>query len=127
MIVNITMAAMPSFLVLGVLLLISSFAFILNFADTMTNILKIRVLMFVACIVCITTLLCWTGQQVIETTSDLFDSLVGAPWYLWNRENIQIFLMFLVNCTKNESLVLAGICLDYRLFVSVRILAVSKL
>nr|XP_015834087.1 PREDICTED: uncharacterized protein LOC107397676 [Tribolium castaneum] len=123
MTLNVTLKAMPFFLILGILLLISMFAFLINFADTITtmsNILKMRIIMTVTVTMCIAALLCWLGQQLIDTTSDIFASLVGAPWYFWNLGNIRILLMFLTNCTKNESVVLAGICVDYKLLVSVR-------
>ncbi|EFA12942.1 odorant receptor 242 [Tribolium castaneum] len=116
--VNITVTAMPLFLLLGILLLISSFAFIINFAGTMTNILKIRVFLFFASTISITILFCWTGQQLINVTSNIYFTLGGAPWYYWSLENIKILLMFLINCTKNESIVLAGIRLDYQMFVT---------
>ncbi|EFA12686.1 odorant receptor 247 [Tribolium castaneum] len=124
-IINFTMTGMPFFLVLGVSLLICSLAFIINFAHTMSNILKIRILIFVATNVCLTILLCWIGQQLIDATSNIFSSLVGAPWYFWNLKNTKTLLMFLINCTKNDSIVLAGICLDYRLFVSISRITVS--
>ncbi|EFA12944.1 odorant receptor 244 [Tribolium castaneum] len=116
--VNVTVTAMPIFLLIGIILYISSFAFIINFADTMTNILKIRVFLFLASTMSITILFCWTGQQLINVTSNIFFTLSGAPWYYWNLENVKILLTFLTNCTKNESIVLAGIRLDYRMFVS---------
>ncbi|XP_044271106.1 uncharacterized protein LOC123015443 [Tribolium madens] len=119
MILNLTLIAMPFFLLLGVFLLISCFAFIINFTDTMSNILKIRILMLVACTLCISILLCWIGQQLIDVTNDIFLTLVGAPWYFWNINNIKILLMFIMNCIKNENIVLAGICVDYKLIVTV--------
>nr|XP_015834058.1 PREDICTED: uncharacterized protein LOC107397668 [Tribolium castaneum] len=122
---HLTKIGMPFFLVLGILLLTSSFAFIMNLGDTMSNILKIRIFLFTTSVLCITILLCWIGQQLIDVTSQIFVSLSGAPWYFWNLENIKILLMFLTNCTKNESIILAGICLDYKLFVSVARLTVS--
>nr|XP_015840268.1 PREDICTED: uncharacterized protein LOC107399102 [Tribolium castaneum] len=125
MVVNVTMTTMPFFLVFGVLLLISSFAFIINFADTMTNILKIRMFMFALSIMCVAVVLCWIGQQVIDVTSKIFFALVGAPWYFWNAANIKILLMFITNCTQNDSIVLAGICLDYNLFVTMVRISVS--
>ncbi|EFA01410.1 odorant receptor 226 [Tribolium castaneum] len=118
MVVNLGVLAMPFFLVFGVLLLISCFTFITNFADTMSNILKIRIFMFVSSTVAIALLLCWIGQQLIDVTSDIFFTLGGAPWYNWNLDNIKLLLMFITNCTKNESMVLAGIRADYDLFVS---------
>ncbi|XP_015834108.1 uncharacterized protein LOC107397684 isoform X2 [Tribolium castaneum] len=114
---NLVLIGMPFFLVLGVLLLINSFGFITNFGDTMSNILKIRILIFVACGVSITIVMCWIGQQLIDVTSEIFVTLGGAPWYFWNRDNNNILLMFLTNCTKNESFILAGICI-VRLTVS---------
>nr|XP_015839969.1 PREDICTED: uncharacterized protein LOC103312567 [Tribolium castaneum] len=125
MTLDLVLIGMPFFLVLGVLLLISSFAFIINFADTMSTILKIRILFFAASSVCLTMTFCWIGQQLINATSEIFWSLGGAPFYFWNRENSKILLMFLMNCTNNDSVVLAGICLNYRLFLSVVRLTVS--
>ncbi|EFA01398.1 odorant receptor 211 [Tribolium castaneum] len=122
---DFVLIGIPFFLVFGVLLLISSFAFITNFADTMSNILKIRMLIFATSSVCITMVLCWTGQQLINLTSEIFLSLGGAPWYFWNRDNRKILLMFLTNCTKNESVVLAGICINYAFFLSLVRLTVT--
>nr|XP_015834060.1 PREDICTED: uncharacterized protein LOC107397670 [Tribolium castaneum] len=118
MVVDLAVIGMPFFLVLGVLLLISCFTFIINFADTMSNILKIRIFMFVSSSVCNSILLCWIGQQLIDVTSDIFFTLGGAPWYNWNLDNIKLLLIFIMNCTKNESIVLAGIRADFQLFVS---------
>nr|XP_015839968.1 PREDICTED: uncharacterized protein LOC107398921 [Tribolium castaneum] len=109
----------PFFLVFGVLLLISSFAFITNFADTMTTIAKIRIVISAISMVGITILLSWIGQQLIDVTSDIYFTLGGAPWYYWNQKNAKILLMFLTNCTKNESVTLASISLYFTLFVSV--------
>ncbi|XP_044257015.1 uncharacterized protein LOC123006532 [Tribolium madens] len=119
MIVNITLIGLPLFVLLGILLLISSMAFIINFADTMTNITKIRIYSYIASNLCISILLCWIGQQLINVTSNIFFTLAEAPWYFWNRDNRIIFLIFMTNCIKNESIVLAGICVDYQLIVSV--------
>nr|XP_015834088.1 PREDICTED: uncharacterized protein LOC107397677 [Tribolium castaneum] len=120
MVVNITDTAMPFFLLLGSLILISAFAFIINFVDTMTTILKIRIFISAIVMVSITMLLSWIGQQLINVTSDIFFTLGGAPWYYWNLKNVKILLIFLTNCTKNESIILAGICLDYQMCISVR-------
>ncbi|EFA01401.1 odorant receptor 216 [Tribolium castaneum] len=125
MIVDLTIKVMPFYLTIGVLILISFFSFIINFADSMSNILKIRIFMFSASIVCITVLLSWIGQQLVDVTSGIFWPLVGAPWYFWNLENVKTLLIFLMNCTKNESIVLAGICIDYSLGISVLRLSVS--
>nr|XP_015834086.1 PREDICTED: uncharacterized protein LOC107397675 [Tribolium castaneum] len=123
--VDLVMMAMPFFLVLGVLLLISVFTFIINFAVTMSIISKIRILLFAATGVCITMTFCWSGQQLINVTDEIFWVLARAPFYFWNRENSVILLTLLTNCTNNDSVVLAGICLDYKLFLSVVKLAVS--
>nr|XP_015834109.1 PREDICTED: uncharacterized protein LOC107397685 [Tribolium castaneum]XP_015834110.1 PREDICTED: uncharacterized protein LOC107397685 [Tribolium castaneum] len=86
MIQNVTLMVMPFFLVLGVLILISSFSFIINFADTMTTIAKIRMVISAISMVGITILLSWIGQQVIDVTSDIFVTLGGASWYYWNQK-----------------------------------------
>ncbi|EFA01400.1 odorant receptor 214 [Tribolium castaneum] len=125
MTVDLTIKVMPFYLTIGVLILISFFSFIINFADSMSNILKIRIFMFSASIVSITVLLSWIGQQLVDVTSGIFWSLVGAPWYFWNLENVKTLLIFLMNCTKNESIVLAGICIDYSLGISILRLSVS--
>ncbi|EFA01408.1 odorant receptor 223 [Tribolium castaneum] len=117
MMVDIVLMYMPFFLVLGVFLLITCFAFIINFADTTTNTVKVQAFMFVVTALCNTVLFCWNGQQLIDVTNSIFLTLGGAPWYHWNVENIKILLMFITNCTKNDSIVLAGICLDYKMFV----------
>ncbi|XP_044256964.1 uncharacterized protein LOC123006500 [Tribolium madens] len=119
MIVNIVLKGLPLFVLFGILLLISSMAFIINFADTMTNIIKIRIYSYLASNLCISILLCWIGQQLINVSSNIFFTLAEAPWYFWNRDNRIIFLIFMTNCIKNESIVLAGICVDYQLIVSV--------
>ncbi|EFA01403.1 odorant receptor 218 [Tribolium castaneum] len=116
MTLKFVLIGMSFFLVLGVLLLVSSFAFITNFADTMSNILKMRMLIFATSTVCITMVLCWTGQQLINVSSEIFLSLGGAPWYFWNRDNSKILLMFLTNCM---------ICLNYELFLALVQLTVS--
>ncbi|EFA01405.1 odorant receptor 220 [Tribolium castaneum] len=106
MLVEVVLKCMPFYLVLGVLLLITCFAFIINFADTTTSTIKIQIFMFVASTLCITVLFCWNGQQLKDVTSNIFFTLGGAPWYFWNLENIKILLMFITNCTKNDSIVL---------------------
>ncbi|XP_044260132.1 uncharacterized protein LOC123008309 isoform X2 [Tribolium madens] len=125
MIVNLVLTGMPFFLLLGILLLISFFAYIINFEDTMTNILKIRIFMSSVSGVFIAVLLCWSGQQLIDVTSNIFYVLGGAPWYYWSLKNIKILLIFMTNCTKNESIVLTGICMDYQLLVAVLRISVS--
>nr|XP_015834084.1 PREDICTED: uncharacterized protein LOC107397674 [Tribolium castaneum] len=125
MALNLAFIGMPFFLVFGVLLLISCFTFIINFADTTTNTVKVQAFMFVVTALCNTVLFCWNGQQLIDVTNSIFLTLGGAPWYHWNVENIKILLMFITNCTKNDSIVLAGICLDYKMFVSVFRISVS--
>ncbi|XP_044255200.1 uncharacterized protein LOC123005480 [Tribolium madens] len=115
---------MPFFLLLGLLLFISCFAYIINFVDSMTIIFKIRVFLVALSAVCIAILFCWNGQQLIDT-SDLYISLAGAPWYYWNLENIKILLIFMTNCTKHESVIFTGICVDYNLFVSMVRISVS--
>ncbi|XP_044255478.1 uncharacterized protein LOC123005684 [Tribolium madens] len=124
-IMNVALKAMPFFLLFGVLLLISCFALIINFADTMSNIIKIRHLMFAINTFILSFLLCWIGQQLVDVTSNVFFTLAGAPWYYWNLKNIKILLTFMTNCTKNESINLAGICLDYNMFVSVLRISIS--
>nr|XP_015834059.1 PREDICTED: uncharacterized protein LOC107397669 [Tribolium castaneum] len=123
--VDLVLIGMPFFLVFGVLLLTSLLAFITNFEDITSNILKIRILLAAGCSLCITIVFCWIGQQLINVTSDIFFSLGGASWYFWNRDNMKTLLMFLINCTENESVVFAGICLNYELFLSVVRLTVS--
>ncbi|XP_044272086.1 uncharacterized protein LOC123015997 [Tribolium madens] len=125
MIVNLTLTGMPFFLLLGVLFLISCLGFIINFADTMTNILKIRIFMTVITAIYMTILFCWTGQQLIDVSNNLFFSLIGAPWYYWNLKNIKILLILIINCTKNDNIVLAGICVDYKLLVVILRISVS--
>ncbi|XP_044256977.1 uncharacterized protein LOC123006510 [Tribolium madens] len=122
---NVVLTVMPFFLLLGVFLFISCFAFIINFSDTMTNILKIRISMYAVTVVCTTIMLCWNGQQLIDVTSKIFYVLSGAPWYYWNLKNIKTFLIFMTNCTKNEGITLAGFCIDYNLFVSMVRVSVS--
>ncbi|EFA01347.1 odorant receptor 259 [Tribolium castaneum] len=119
MIVNLTVNGMPIFLLLGSLLYISCFTFTINLVNSLTNILKTRIILMGASCVGVTVLLCWNGQQIIDVTSSIFTTLVGAPWYFWNLDNIKILLMFITNCTKNDKIVLAGICLDYKLFASI--------
>ncbi|XP_064211874.1 uncharacterized protein LOC107399069 [Tribolium castaneum] len=118
MIVKITVNGMPIFLLLGCLLYISCFTFVINLADSMTNILKIRIFLLGASSVCVTVLLCWNGQQIIDVTNSIFSALTGAPWYFWDLDNVKILLIFITNCTKNDSITMAGICLDYKLFAS---------
>ncbi|EFA01413.1 odorant receptor 236 [Tribolium castaneum] len=125
-IVNVTVNGMPLFLLLGFLLYISCFTFVINLADSMTNILKIRIFVCGASCVSVTVLLCWNGQQIIDVTNSIFSTLIGAPWYFWNLDNIKILLMFITNCTKNDCIVLAGICLDYKLFVSIVQISISN-
>ncbi|XP_044265599.1 uncharacterized protein LOC123011939 [Tribolium madens] len=125
MVMSLMLTAMPLFLLFGVFLLISFFAYILNFADTITYILTIRLVIFAINTFCIMSLLCWNGQQLIDVTSNIFFTLAAAPWYYWNLENIKILLMFITNCTKNESIICVGICLDCTMFVSMIRIAVS--
>ncbi|EFA01415.1 uncharacterized protein LOC107397624 [Tribolium castaneum] len=117
-IVSLSVNGMPLFLLLGFLLYISCFTFVINLADTMTNILKIRIFLLGASCVCVTVLLCWNGQQIIDVTNSIFSTLTGAPWYFWDLDNVKILLIFITNCTKNDSITMAGICLDYKLFAS---------
>ncbi|XP_044255564.1 uncharacterized protein LOC123005721 [Tribolium madens] len=125
MCVNLTVTGMPFFLLLGLLLFISCFAFIINFVDTMTNILKIRIFMIAVSSVCSAILFCWNGQQLINVTGNIFYTLSGSPWYYWNLKNIKTFLIFMTNFTKNESIICTGICLNYNLFVSLVRISVS--
>ncbi|EEZ97783.1 odorant receptor 202 [Tribolium castaneum] len=120
-IVNITLTGMPIFLLFGIGLFVSCFVFIINFGDTMTMILKLKtpLLLYVATMLSMTLLMCWNGQQVIDVTSRIFYTLVRAPFYFWNLYNMKVLLMFITNCTRNENIVLAGICLDYTLSVSI--------
>ncbi|EFA01399.1 odorant receptor 213 [Tribolium castaneum] len=119
MVENQTLKVMPFYLVFGVLILICYFSFIINFADTVTTIGKIRMFMTAICMMGVAILLSWIGQQLIDVTSDIYFTLGGAPWYYWSQKNAKLLLMFLTNCTKNESVTLAGISLDFTLFVSI--------
>ncbi|XP_064212369.1 uncharacterized protein LOC107398244 [Tribolium castaneum] len=125
MMVDVALTCLPFLVLLGLSTLISCLAFIMNFWDTMDNILKLRIFMWAAWIVLITIMFCRSGQQLIDATSDIFFTLGGAPWYYWNLDNIKILLTFMANSTKNDSISLAGICLDYPLFVSVANTTVS--
>ncbi|EFA11626.1 odorant receptor 264 [Tribolium castaneum] len=118
MINDMSLICMPFCLVLGVLILISCLAFVINFGDTLTIFVKLRILIFVVSCLCVLSVFCWSGQQLTDVSSYIFLTLARAPWYYWRLENIKILLTFSTNCTKNDSIVLAGIRLEYMLFVS---------
>ncbi|EFA01255.1 odorant receptor 212 [Tribolium castaneum] len=119
MMLEISVICLPFLAVVGLANLISCLTFIMNFWDTMDNILKLRIFMWAGWIVLITVLFCRSGQQLIDVTSNIFFTLGGAPWYYWNLENIKILLTFMTNCTNNDSIALAGFCLNYPQFVSI--------
>ncbi|XP_049824068.1 uncharacterized protein LOC126265719 [Aethina tumida] len=61
---------------------------------------------------------CFTGQILIDVTSEVFDAVQNCPWYLWNVKTRKTLLIFMDNVKKPETFQMSEeISLDYTLIL----------
>ncbi|CAH1988723.1 unnamed protein product [Acanthoscelides obtectus] len=44
--------------------------------------------------------LCFCGQKLTDTSSELYDVLISLPWYTWNQQNKRLYHILLMNSRK---------------------------
>ncbi|RZC22680.1 hypothetical protein BDFB_011489, partial [Asbolus verrucosus] len=110
--------AMPWFLLFATLIFITSIVFVLNYIETMSNVLKLRFCTAGCNFALVLIIFCEAGQSLVDETGRVFEVLGSSSWYIWNVKNRRILLNFMTNCVNPIKFSFAGISLDYRLAVS---------
>ncbi|XP_044262509.1 uncharacterized protein LOC123009977 [Tribolium madens] len=116
---DLVKVSMPIFLILGVLGFIAilyNFLYTLESASTITKIRSVYVVVFCAAII---GMFSTAGQQISENTSLVFDTLTNCSWYLWDKRNKKVLLIFMANSLKPMTFSMYGITLDYQFALKV--------
>ncbi|XP_045482579.1 uncharacterized protein LOC123686462 [Harmonia axyridis] len=104
----------PAIFVIGVLLFTT---FYFSVKMNMNNIVLMKSLFIVMLVILFTYLFIKVGQLLKDESEDLYQDLCECPWFLWNKHNKSLYLMFLINSKKSLAVNSLNIDLDYSLIV----------
>ncbi|XP_044262226.1 odorant receptor 43a-like [Tribolium madens] len=112
--VQILQKAMPVYICLAILCLITVMYVILNnFNINTSNHLKARFLVagIYGCVILYT--FSEAGQHLVEITDKVFNTLIQCPWYNWNIKNRKTLMMFMLESLQPLQISWAGVTIDY--------------